>query len=138
MKKRSITVQFYLGAAGILFVFCLAASVLEYRMLQNQVADQVESRAETFLQTAVAIRTYAKDTLRPVVTGLVHSDRFVREAMSTSFVSRRIMMTLQESLPGFHYKRAAANPRNPVNRADGFEEAVILGFNQDPAMARWS
>ncbi|MFH1156141.1 MAG: DUF3365 domain-containing protein [Pseudomonadota bacterium] len=138
MKKTTVRTQFYLGAAAILFVFCVAASILEYRILKNQVDLQVSTSASTYLETAVAIRSYAKDKLRPVVTGLIPSQRFVVEAMSTSYVSREIMKKLQESIRGFRYKRSAENPRNPFNLADDFEASIITLFNEHPLTRQWS
>ena len=137
--KRSLSLKnrFFAGASVILFGLCLVVALLEYHWLSRQVHKQAAHNAARHLATASAIRAYAKDVLRPVMEEELSENRFLIESMSTSFISREIMKNLNESFPEFFYKRAATNPRNPLNRADTFEEERIDWFNTHPEKKAW-
>ncbi len=87
---------------------------------------------------ANSIRSYVKDILRPKVSQLVSSEQFILEAMSTSYISRQIMNNVKKSFPEFDYKRAALDPRNPVNLADDFEQGMLLWFGDHRDQKQWS
>ena len=119
-------------------MICVAgASWYQYRNLQSQALNSVYRRADIFLSAASSIRGYVKDVLRPKIVDNVASDRFILEAMSTSFISRQIMNDLRKSYPEFYYKRAANNPRNNVNRADDFEDKMLHWFTSNPRKDQW-
>ncbi len=138
MKKLSVKSQYYAGVAVILLFCCVGASWYQYQNLQHQVLTSVYKKTEIYLTTADSIRSYVKDVLRPEVRGLVSSDRFLIEAMSTSYVSRQIMNNIKKSFPEFEYKRAALNPRNPVNKADAFEGKMLQWFAENRQETQWS
>ncbi|VFQ43195.1 c-type heme family protein [Desulfoluna butyratoxydans] len=138
MKRRaSLKNRFFAGASAILLLFCSVVSLVEYAWLSDQVEEQAAHNAARHLATASAIRTYAKDVLRPVMETELAANRFVIESMSTSYISREIMKNLNERFPEFTYKRAAGNPRNPLNRADPFEEERIAWFDTHREEAGW-
>ena len=68
----------------------------------------------------------------------LHSrDTFIIEAMSTTYISRRIMERFGERMPGFVYRRVSVNPHNPRNLADEFEEEMIDWFEAAPERRFW-
>ena len=136
-RPPSLKNRFFTGASAILLLFCSVASLLEYAWLSDQVQTQAANNAARHLATASAIRNYAKDTLRPVMEAELPPNRFVIESMSTSFISREIMKNLNERFPEFIYKRAAGNPRNPLNLANTFENEKINGFNDHRDLTEW-
>jgi len=136
-RSSSLKNRFFTGASAILLLFCSVVSLMEYAWLSDQVEDQAAHNAARHLATASAIRTYAKDVLRPVMEEELAPNRFVIESMSTSFISREIMKNLNDSFPEFTYKRAAGNPRNPLNRADAFENERIDWFNTHAEATEW-
>ncbi len=138
MLRVSIKNQFRLGTGLILVVFCLGASLLVYKNLERQSIEFVQDKVEIYLLAANSIRSYVKDTLRPQVQKTLGSDQFILEAMSTSYISRNIMKLLKTDIPEFQYKRAAKNPRNPVNQADSFELEKLKWFQNNPNENRWS
>lgn len=138
MKKLSVRSQYYLGVAIILLICSVGASWYQYQNLRNQALTSIYKKTEIYLATAASIRFYVKDTLRPRVSELVSDDDFLLEAMSTSYVSRQIMNNIKKSFPEFEYKRAALNPRNPINKADKFEEKMLLWFGKNKDKAQWS
>ena len=115
----------------------VGASWYQYRNLQSQALNSVYRKADIFLSTASSIRGYVKDVLRPKMVENVASDRFILEAMSTSYISRQIMNDLRKSYPEFYYKRAANNPRNGLNRADDFEDKMLHWFTSNPEKDQW-
>ena len=138
MKRLSIKSQYYIGVAIILLFCSVGASWYQYKNLQHQAMTSVYKKTEIYLATAASIRSYVKNILRPRVSGLVSSDQFVLEAMSTSYVSRQIMNNIKKSFPEFEYKRTALNPRNPINKADDFEKKMLLWFGKNPSKNQWS
>lgn len=137
MHRRSMKTRFYFGAGCILFVFCGVFSLVQYFALRNLVIDDVYQNTEIFIGTASATRNYVKDVLRPHMVELLSPDAFVPEAMSTSFVSRKVLNGLHDRFPDFAYKRAAHNPKNPVNMADSFEMEKLRWFGKNPDSDEW-
>ncbi|MBA2882723.1 PAS domain S-box-containing protein [Desulfosalsimonas propionicica] len=137
MHRRSMKTRFYFGAGCILFVFCGVFSLVQYFALRNIVIDDVYKNTEIFIGTASATRNYVKDVLRPHMVELLSPEAFVPEAMSTSFVSREVLNGLRDRFPDFSYKRAAHNPKNPVNMADSFEMEKLRWFGNHPETDEW-
>ncbi|MDY0161674.1 DUF3365 domain-containing protein [Desulfobotulus sp.] len=137
MSRISIKRRFRLGAAAILFFFCMAAALMEYSYLRHEYLGVLREKTTLFMAMAQSSRDYVKEILRPRMQQYVADDRFILEAMSTSFVSREIMNRLHTHFPEFTYKRAALNPRNPINLADAFESEKILWFGKNQDQTEW-
>jgi len=131
-KKLSVKTQFRIGTALILFFFCGGFSLLEYQYLKAFVTQSIYRETELHVATADATRTYVKDVLRPRMNRLLPPDEFIPEAMSTAYLGREIMGRIHQQFPDFEYKRAAKNPVNPVNMADGFEMEMLEWFERHP------
>ncbi len=137
MTKLTIKRKYQIGAAAILMLFCILVSVVAYGYLKKQATTEIYKETEIFISAADATRTYVKDVLRPKVGPLIPPDLFIPHAMSTSFVGREIMNRLKQRFPEFRYKRAAANPTNPINQADEFELSMLNWFNENPDTGEW-
>lgn len=138
MVKLSAKIQFRIGTACILLLFCGGLSLLEYLSLKDSASKSVYKDTEIYIAAAEATRTYIKDVVRPRIIELFPHNTFFPEAMSTSFVGREIMNRIQDRFPEFRYKRAAKNPRNPVNQADRFELDMLQWFADHPDRNEWS
>jgi len=138
MEYLSIKNQFRLGSGLIIIITGIAVSLLVYKSLQNQLITTVQQKTQIFLNTANSIRIYIKDTLRPQIQKELGNDRFILESMPTTYVSRHIMKLLRGEIPEFQYKRAAKNPRNPINLADDFELAKINWFDKNRDKKLWT
>lgn len=138
MKILSTRNKFQIGSGLIIVITGIAVSLLVYKNLQDQAIKTVQQKTQVYLNTANAIRIYIKDSLRPKIQKELPTDRFILEAMSTSYISRQIMRLLKEQTPEFQYKRAARNPRNPINQADDFETEKIKWFDQNRDIKRWA
>ncbi|MCW7754419.1 DUF3365 domain-containing protein [Desulfobotulus sp. H1] len=138
MPKHSIKKRFRLGAALIVLVFCLAAALMEYHYLRHEYFGMLYQKTTIFMAMAESSRDYVREVLRPRMQDHFNDDTFILEAMSTSFVSREVMKRLHDEFPEFNYKRAATNPRNPINLADSFESERIEWFNENQGQSEWS
>lgn len=138
MSKLSSKTQFRLGTGLILFIFCLVASFVVYRIGKEEAEQRVFKETEIYIAAVDATRTYVKDVLRPRMYDIVPPDHFVVEAMSTSFVGREVMHRVHDRFKNFSYKRVALVPINPASKADAREADFIKRFNADPNLREWS
>lgn len=135
--RGNLRTKFFLWSAAVLVIFGLVVSALYYRHLKGAVMAESLQKSELILHEVEAIRAYVKDELRPLMLQLHLREAFVIEAMSTTYVSRRIMERFGRRMPGFVYRRVSVNPHNPRNRADAFEEEMIDWFESDPRRRFW-
>ena len=137
MKKLPVKTKFQFGAACILLLYSIGVASTAYHFLQGMVSDEIYKETEIFVSAADATRTYVKDVLRPRISALMPPDGFIPQAMSTSYVGREVMARIRERFPEFEYRRAAANPMNPINQADDFEMEMLRRFNSNPEQSEW-
>lgn len=138
MKKLSLKTQFKIGTGIILFLTCLALSLLVYRYEKSQIEASVYKETEIYIAAVEATRTYVKDVLRPQMYEILPEDHFVVEAMSTSFVGREIMGRVADRFQNFRYKRASQFPLNLLNQADKHEIDAIHRFNENLGIREWA
>jgi len=132
IKPQGLQGKFLAGLAafllmlGVLFGFTLnmhLKSLLEY---------EVADKARLILAHVEAVQLYVRKTLRPVMYEILPRDEFIIEAMSTSFVTRRVMEDLNLSDDGYVYRRVAEGARNPAFEAQGMEQDLITRFREQP------
>ncbi len=95
------------------------------------------TKSEVILREAEAIRSYVKEELRPKMYALHGKDTLIIEAMSTTYISTRIMARFAETMPHYVYRRVSLNPHNPKNLADPFEEEMFEWFEEDSERLFW-
>ncbi len=118
----------------------LFAGLLSYELytqLREALISNVYEKSQIILTELEATRKYVSDILRPRISSLVSRDEFVLEAMSTTYVSRKIMERFQSTFPEFRYKRAAINPRVSSNEADKFESEILSEFQKKTSLKDW-
>ena len=135
--RGNLRTKFFLWSTAFLIIFGLVVSILYYQHLKRDVMAESLQKSELILQEVEAIRAYVKEELRPLMQKLFSRDTFIIEAMSTTYISRRIMERFGESMPGFVYRRVSVNPHNPRNLADEFEEEMIDWFEAGPERRFW-
>jgi len=136
-KGLSLQIKFSLGMIVILLVVTGAVSYWLYSELEKSLIDNVHEKSEIILTELEATRNYVAQTLRPRIYSLLSADEFILEAMSTTYVSKKIMERFRNSFPDFQYKRAAIDARNPQNEADVFEREIMERFRKDGAQKDW-
>jgi PAS domain S-box-containing protein len=95
-------------------------------------------QSELALQFDLAIREYAKETIRPFAEQHVSQEEFIPETMSTSFVARSIFEKVHKKFPDYIIKFSSDNPRNPNNQAGPEELEMIEYFNDNPKARNWA
>ncbi len=138
LKQLSLRARFALGAGLILFLFCLCCAVVVYQLEKHRAEEAVYKEAEIYIAAVDATRTYVKDVLRPKMYQIVPEDHFIVEAMSTSYVGRKIMGRIHDRFENFRYRRTALYPINPESRVDAYEREMIKRFGGDRSSEEWS
>jgi len=133
-----------LAKFSILFVVVFglglsAAGYLSYSLLQRNARAQVEDRAKIMMETALAMRRYTIEQVKPALgkttfskTAMVQ-DPFHPETVP-AYAATEMFNYLHEKFPDYFYKEAALNPTNPRDRAVDWEEDVINNFRGQPKL----
>ncbi|KHK03438.1 c-type heme family protein [Desulfovibrio sp. TomC] len=117
-------------ALGVFFAVVISMN------LRDQLVTDTEHKASLVLSQVEAMQAYVREVLRPVMYDRLPADDFVLEAMSTSFVTRKVMSDLNSRDDQFRYRRVAVGARNPDYEADPFERMTMERFAADPYLAR--
>ncbi len=133
----SLQKKFFLSTATILMLFTLLISSFVYVQLKRFLLKYSYEKTRLLMAEAEAARKYVKEILRPKMYAILPKDSFVVEAMSTSFVTRKVMGKVAYISKNMMYKRAAINPHNPSNRADEFERKMIETYNRTHSNKEW-
>jgi signal transduction histidine kinase len=116
-----------LAAIVVGALFATGFSLQIRQVLENEVRE----RAELILSQAESVQRYVRRVLRPRMYQEV-PDKFIIEAMSTSFVSRSVMEGAKEYTENLLYRRVAVNARNPQFEATPQERELIAFFAANP------
>jgi len=114
-----------------------AAGYFSYSLLQRNAQEQVQDRAKIMMETALAMRRYTVDQVKPalVKTGAAKvagaPDLFHPETVP-AFAATEMFTYVREKYPDYFYKEAALNPTNPRDRAEDWEADIINNFRNHP------
>ena len=133
---KTIKHRFVVGLSVIMAVLGVFFAVVISMNLRNQLVTDTEHKASLVLSQAEAIQAYVRQILRPSMYELLKPEAFLLEAMSTSYVTRKIMSDLNVQGDQFRYRRVAIGARNPDYEADAFEQALMARFASDPDLTR--
>jgi signal transduction histidine kinase len=135
---KSIGTKFSL-AVGVLAA--LSSGIVLWRARdasRHHLEDLTEAQARLALEFDVALREYAGEAIRPEVEKRIPKDDFIVEAMSTSYIARRVFEKVRKSFPEYLIRFPSDNPRNPQNRAGPEEQRLLAYFRDNPQAARWA
>ncbi len=135
--QHNLKLQFQVGLGIILFCFCLFTATIIYHFQKNLLQEETLRQAELVMTSLESTRSYIREVLRPRMYEELGDDRFIIEAMSTSYITRVIMDRFTDELPAFKYRRAAIAARNPVFEANEQEQKMIKYFRQHPGEQEW-
>ncbi len=116
----------------LLLIYAVSLPVISgisYYILRDSAVRDAYRTARLYLSTIEAARHYVGTELRPVLYEEL-PERFIVEGMSRSYIARKIAKKVLEELPGYRYKNASLNPRNPQSAADDFERDIIERFKE--------
>jgi signal transduction histidine kinase len=124
--------KFLLGLAGI---FLLLGGIFLFSLnmhLREMLHIEAEAKAELVFAHLSSVQEYVRDILRPTVRQALPKDQFLLEAMSTSFVTRKVLVDLSAQRDQYLYRRVALFPRNPASQANDMERGLIRHFQENP------
>jgi signal transduction histidine kinase len=125
--KLALRLCVVLLCLGALFFFSLNFYLRQ--LMETEVAD----KAKLVFANVLAVQTYVRETLRPAMFERLPVGEFVMEAMSTSYITRKVMSDLNMARNQFRYRRVALDPRNPTYEANEMERDFIRYFQQGPS-----
>ena len=129
--------KFLLGLAFIFVCFCIVATTFLYLHEKKMLEEEVYHKTELIMAAVESTRGYVREVLRPKMYEILGNERFVLEAMSTSYISRVVMDRFQHTLPSFEYRRVAINARNQDFEANQLERDKITYFAENPLAKDW-
>jgi hypothetical protein len=112
------------------FIALLVGTALFYSVLHNRALARTAVEAGRLLTTAMAIRSYTEDHVRPDLQKLP-LDKFY-EAIVPAFAAQAVYRRVQASYPGYTYREPTLNPTNLNNRPMPIEVELINRFRADP------
>jgi PAS domain S-box-containing protein len=134
---KSIGLKLFIIVAAFVMFFSAFLFYRTYLISSKHVYQVVNQQADLALQFDLAIRSYVKNKIRPIMYEFVNEDEFIPETMSTSFVARSIFEEIKKEFPGIILKFSSDNPRNPANQASPEELEIINFFNENPTRKLW-
>jgi len=119
----------------------LLLCAISYYFVKQYTVAQVEKRVRDTMLECRAFHEYVQHNMHPEYYRLMQEGRlpqgfYAPEMLSSSYMARTFQhhyntLRHEAGLPEIIYKMAATNPRNPVNRANRFEDSLIALFNSD-------
>ncbi|MFP4071593.1 MAG: DUF3365 domain-containing protein [Desulfovibrionales bacterium] len=136
-RPKSLQSRFLIGLTAIVLTLGIFFSAGLYFHLRSLLHTQVVDRAELVLSQVDSVQNYVRETLRPKMFDVLSDEEFMIEAMSTSYISRRVMDTLSMARTQYHYRRVARNSRNPDFEMNDFETGLLTYFHENPDKDYW-
>ena len=127
--KTRLNVRLLLTLLAFGLVFSVSLNYYLRALMENNVTD----KTRLIFANLLAVQTYVRETLRPVMVDTLPKDSFVIEAMSTSYVTRKVMSDLNMAGDQFTYRRVALEPRNTTYAANEMERDFIEHFQHNPS-----
>jgi protein-histidine pros-kinase len=116
--------------------FALAA-YLAHGFLQKNATDEVIQNAQLMLQTALSMRDYTTNQIKPLLTGEKFQDSFHPQIVP-AYAATESFNYLRANYPEYSYKEATLNPTNPRDRPADWESDIIRIFRDNPSIKRKS
>jgi signal transduction histidine kinase/CheY-like chemotaxis protein len=134
---KSIGTRFSVAIAAFAIVFSAIVLWQAWSSAKQHSEELTSRQARLALEFDLAIREYVGQSIRPEMQKRITKDDFVVEAMSTSYVARRITERVSQQFPDYLLKFPSDNPRNPKNRAGPEEEGLLQRFRENPGLRQW-
>jgi protein-histidine pros-kinase len=120
---------------SLLVVMVLGLGVCGYflhELLQKNARDEVLHEAGLVMESALAIRAYTVDHVRPRLQKQLEEE-FLPQTVP-AFAATETLATLKKKYPEYSYKEATLNPTNPRNKAEDWEAKVVSAFRANDAL----
>ncbi|MFH0824593.1 MAG: DUF3365 domain-containing protein, partial [Pseudomonadota bacterium] len=127
--QTKLIARLFLALVGFGLLFAISLNYYLRALMETEVTD----KARLIFANLLAVQTYVRETLRPVMYSILPVEGFVIEAMSTSYVTRKVMSDLNTARDQFTYRRVSLDPRNPEYAANEVEREFIREFQRNPS-----
>ncbi|MGA2247247.1 MAG: DUF3365 domain-containing protein [Verrucomicrobiota bacterium] len=127
----NLLTKFSLIFTAVFGLGLVLAGVVAYSMLQANARRQVEDHARIMMETALAMRRYTSEQVKPALNSPAPDKVFHRQTVP-AFGATEMFNYLREKYPDYSYKEAALNPTNPRDRAADWEADLIANFRNHP------
>ncbi len=132
------------GRLGLLLIpvmLAIAVAVALYFAISSYLLNDATDKIRNVLLSQRGLHLYIQKVMHPTFfkareQGMIAPQYYAPEIFSSSFIVRTMhdfynAERKKDGLPPIYYKMASNNPRNPVNRADQMEAALIKLFNEN-------
>lgn len=133
---------------AISLLISIVVAIGLYYAISSYLLNDATEKIENVLLSHRGFHQYIQKVMHPTffqarVDGNIAEKFYSPEILSSSFIVRTMhdlynKERKKEGLPEIYYKMASQNPRNPVNRADPFEESLIRMFNEKRELTEFS
>ncbi len=126
-KPQKIQSKFIVGLIGAVVLLGSIFSIGSYNHMRSVLEAEVRDKARLIFMHVDSIQHYVRDVLRPAMYDRV-PESFILQAMSSSYISRKIMGPINSSGHGTVYRRVSIDARNPDFEANDLERELIHLF----------
>ncbi len=124
-----LRLKFNLVRVAVFIVGFVGAGLISRQLLQDNARDEVERNAELMMESAVAVRSYTVDQIKPHLDPMLN-EVFLPQTVP-AYAATEAMRAIQKKYPGYSYKEATLNPTNPRDRTTDWEADIVQQFRTD-------
>lgn len=126
MKKLSITTRLNLILAVTFFTVLTLGMIVIQKTLEKKALDDIKQTAYLQMDMAQAVRNYTNTIVKPNID----NSKTFHSFTVPSFAANTTMQYLSAANPNYKYKEVAINPTNPLNRANEWQQELIMHFDK--------
>ncbi len=124
-----LRLKFTLVLVAVFIVGFVFAGLISRQLLQDNARDEVVRNAELMMESAVAVRSYTVDQIKPHLDPMLNAV-FLPQTVP-AYAATEAMRAIQKKYPGYSYKEATLNPTNPRDRTTDWEADIVQQFRTD-------
>src|ERR1700682_3911425 len=102
--------------------------------LESNAKLQVRREAELMMESALAVRAYTTNQIKPLLEPLHRRDKIFCPQTVPAYAATETLNFIRAKWPEYTYKEATLNPTNPRDRAVDWEADLITKFRNDTSL----
>lgn len=122
----SLRLKFNLALLLVFAAGFAVTSVMSFDLLQTNARNEVLRKASLMMDTAIAIRGYTVDQVRPHLADKLDHE-FLPQTVP-AYAATETLNQLRDRYPGYTYRETTINPTNPRDKAWGWEWQLVQDF----------
>jgi protein-histidine pros-kinase len=128
----SLRLKFNLSLLAVMALGLAVSGFFLHDLLQKNARDEVLHEAGLVMESALAIRAYTVDHVRPRLQKQL-DEEFLPQTVP-AFAATETLGALKKKYPEYSYKEATLNPTNPRDKAEDWEAKVVEAFRANDAL----